>query len=54
MSPTPTSHVVESGDHSFKIPGRDAHEQAAVYANLQQTIVAWMRAIIGEKAPPRT
>ena len=43
-SPT-TVHVVEGGDHSFKVSTRDPARQTAVYADVQQTIVEWIRAI---------
>jgi predicted alpha/beta-hydrolase family hydrolase len=43
LSPLPTLHHVEAGDHSFKIAGRDAKaRQAAVYAEIQDTIVDWI------------
>jgi hypothetical protein len=45
MKPAPTLHVVNGGDHSFKLSKRDPAAQAAVYADVQQTIVAWMRGI---------
>ena len=43
LTPLPTLHAVEGGDHSFKIAGR-AHKtkQGAVYAEIQDTIVEWM------------
>jgi uncharacterized protein len=43
LSPLPTLHHVEGGDHSFTITGRDAKaRQAAVYADIQDTIVDWI------------
>jgi predicted alpha/beta-hydrolase family hydrolase len=43
LSPVPTLHGVEGGDHSFKITGRDArNRQAAVYAGIQDAMVEWM------------
>src|SRR3954464_14553477 len=36
LQPRPVVHVVASGDHSFKLPGKDAAAQAAVYADVQQ------------------
>jgi uncharacterized protein len=44
MSPRPVVHVVTGGDHSFKVARQTAQEQAAIYANVQQAIVAWMAA----------
>jgi len=44
LSPLPTLHHVEGGDHSFKISGRDARaRQAAVYARIQDMIAEWIQ-----------
>ena len=44
LSPLPTLHHVEGGDHSFKIAGRDAKaRQASVYAEVQDTIAEWIQ-----------
>ncbi len=44
LSPLPTLHHVEGGDHSFKIAGRDAKtRQPAVYAEIQDAIVEWIQ-----------
>jgi uncharacterized protein len=40
ISPPATLHVVERGDHSFKIP--KPGNQAAVYEEIQQTIAQWV------------
>jgi hypothetical protein len=46
LSPLPTLHHVEGGDHSFKISGRDAKaRQEAVYAEIQDTIVDWIEQV---------
>ena len=43
LSPLPTLHTVEGGDHSFKIAGRDAKSrQAAVDSELYDTIMEWI------------
>ena len=43
LAPLPTLHTVDGGDHSFKIAGRDQKaRQAAVYAEIQDTIVEWI------------
>ena len=42
LSPLATLHTVDGGDHSFKITGRDAAKQAAVYGEIQDTIAAWI------------
>jgi predicted alpha/beta-hydrolase family hydrolase len=44
-SPT-TVHVVEGGDHSFKVSSRDPARQAGVYDDVQRTIVEWIRPLI--------
>lgn len=44
LSPLPTLHLVEAGDHSFKISGRDAKpRQGAVYAEIQDAIAEWIQ-----------
>jgi predicted alpha/beta-hydrolase family hydrolase len=45
LQPPPTLHIVLQGDHSFKLPRKDPAAQAATYAAIQQTIVAWVRAL---------
>ena len=43
LSPLPTLHTVEGGDHSFKISGRDQKgRQQAVYSEIQDAIVEWI------------
>ena len=43
LTPLPTLHHVEGGDHSFKVAGRDAKaRQAAIYAEIQDTVVEWI------------
>jgi uncharacterized protein len=50
MRPPPMLHVVAGGDHSFKVSARNPTPQAAVYSGVQQTIVDWMRNVIGTSA----
>ena len=45
LSPTPTLHVVEGGDHSFKIARAGKAAQEAVYLDVQLTIVQWIAAL---------
>jgi uncharacterized protein len=55
LSPTPTMHIVEGGDHSFKISRGGKAAQDGVYEDLQRTIVEWIEAIRRagrEKLPP--
>jgi uncharacterized protein len=43
LSPLPTLHTVDGGDHSFKVGGRDAKaRQSAVFAEIQDAIVEWV------------
>jgi predicted alpha/beta-hydrolase family hydrolase len=43
LSPRPTLHTVEGGDHSFKLSGKDsAKRQPAVYADVQDTVARWI------------
>jgi predicted alpha/beta-hydrolase family hydrolase len=53
LDPPPTFHVIDGGDHSFKLSRRDAAAQAAVYAQAQQNVAAWIEALIGRSAPGR-
>jgi uncharacterized protein len=46
LSPAPMLHVVESGDHSFKLSRKNPAAQSAVYGGVQRTIVEWIRTII--------
>jgi predicted alpha/beta-hydrolase family hydrolase len=46
LSPLPTLHHVDGGDHSFKIAGRDAKaRQAAVYTEIQDAIAEWIQQV---------
>ena len=46
LSPMPTLHHVEGGDHSFKVAGRDAKtRQANVYDEIQNTIAEWIHEV---------
>jgi predicted alpha/beta-hydrolase family hydrolase len=46
LTPPATLHIVEGGDHSFKVSTRDPSRQAAVYDDVQQTIVEWSRQLV--------
>jgi len=39
-------HVVEGGDHSFKLSRTDPAKQAAVFGIIERAIVAWMNGVI--------
>jgi len=43
LRPRPALHVVAQGDHSFKLARKDPAAQAALYAELQRVIAAWIR-----------
>jgi predicted alpha/beta-hydrolase family hydrolase len=46
LSPLPTLHHIDGGDHSFKIAGREAKtRQPAVYAEIQDTIAEWIEQV---------
>ena len=53
LSPPAALHVVENGDHSFKVLSKDPTRQAAVYDEVQGTILAWVR-LISEASAPET
>ena len=42
ISPAPTLHVVEGGDHSFKVSRSGAARQAEIDDDVQRRIVAWV------------
>jgi len=42
LSPAPTLHVVEGGDHSFKITRGGKAAQETVHGDVQRTIVEWI------------
>ncbi|MEO8256873.1 MAG: alpha/beta family hydrolase [Acidobacteriota bacterium] len=42
LTPPATLHVVEGGDHSFKVSARGGARQAAVFDDIQRTIVEWL------------
>jgi uncharacterized protein len=56
LSPTPTLHIVEGGDHSFKISRGGKAAQERVYEGVQRTIAEWIERVTreaGETLPPR-
>ena len=44
LRPPAVLHPVAQGDHSFKLARKDPTVQAEVYAAIQRTIIAWIRA----------
>ena len=42
LQPAPLLHVVERGDHSFKLSRKDPAAQAAIYAEVQRAIVTFV------------
>ena len=46
LEPAPTLDVVANGDHSFKLLRKDPAAQAAVYADAQRRIAAWIASAI--------
>jgi len=51
LRPAPTLRSVAGGDHSFKLSRKDPAAQAGVYANVQQDVINWMRAVVSSSAP---
>ncbi len=47
LAPAPTLHVVDGGDHSFKVAGAGQVGQAAVETSIQQAIAAWITGVAG-------
>jgi predicted alpha/beta-hydrolase family hydrolase len=43
IGPSASIHVVAGGDHSLKLARKNPAAQAAVYDDVQRTIVEWMR-----------
>jgi predicted alpha/beta-hydrolase family hydrolase len=43
LTPRATLHIVEGGNHSFTVTAGDRTRQAAVYDEVQRTIVEWIR-----------
>ena len=43
MQPAPAVHVVEHGDHSFKLSKKDPTAQAAVYSDVRHAILRFIR-----------
>jgi uncharacterized protein len=46
LTPAPTLHVVEAGDHSLTVPRRGAAAQADVYDDVRRVIVEWIASVI--------
>lgn len=49
MTPPPTLHVVERGDHSFKVTPGGKAIQAGVHAAVQDAIVAWIQSVMSAR-----
>ncbi len=45
MTPSPSLHVVEGGDHSFKVARAHETGQREIEADVQRTVAAWIHAI---------
>lgn len=53
LTPAPVLHVVEGGDHSFKLPRKDPAAQAAIYEGVQRGIAAWIDGVTRTSARTR-
>jgi len=51
LGSTASLHVVDGGDHSFKVTRGGATAQAAVYDDVQRTVAEWMTAVSGRSTP---
>jgi len=49
MKPAPMLHVVAGGDHSFKASRHSPQAQAAIYDDVQRTVVEWIRTVIAAR-----
>ena len=52
LRPAATLHVVDGGDHSFKLSRKDPAAQAAVYAEVQRDIVVHVRSRFSSMTSP--
>lgn len=48
-----TLHVVEGGDHSFKLARNDTATQATVFADVERSIAAWIQQVSSMTSPSR-
>ena len=46
LSPPATLHVVEGGDHSFKVARAGAAGQAAIDEHVRRTAATWMQSVM--------
>ena len=46
LVPAATLHVIEQGDHSFKVPRAGAAGQAAIDTSIRRTVAEWMTDLI--------
>jgi len=51
LGPTAVLHVIDGGDHSFKVSKTSATPQTAVDDDVLRTVAAWMATITGRSAP---
>jgi hypothetical protein len=45
-------HIIESGDHSFKVLKRSGRDEAAVMQEIRDTMVKFMNNLIPKETPP--
>ena len=46
LTPPATLHIVDGGDHSFKVGSRDPARQEGVYEDVRKTIIEWIRDLV--------
>ncbi|MEJ0012030.1 MAG: alpha/beta family hydrolase [Bauldia sp.] len=47
LGKTATLHLIEAGNHSFRVPAKTGRKEPEVMAELADTLVAWMDGLIG-------
>jgi len=52
--PAPASlHVIEDGDHSFKVPKRSGKTERQVWDDIVNGVASWLKGIAGDRGSPR-
>ena len=54
LSPAATLHVIEGGDHSFRVSRSGAAGQAAIDTGIRRAVSEWMTTIAGTRGPSST
>jgi predicted alpha/beta-hydrolase family hydrolase len=54
MTPAPTLHVIEGGDHSFKVARSGTAGQQAIFTGIIDVVAAWLGAIASSELDTKT